>query len=611
MKLLVTFGCCLFLSEIGFGREDNTYQKPSVLMVNIDDLNDWTTVLRGHPQAITPNLDRLAKRGTVFTNTICPSPVCFPSRTAIYSGIHPSKSGAVSNFNWAKEWKFYTKNARTLPKHLADNGWATYACGKNLHGRNDSEFEEYLPLKKKEPTKLPGVGFSSGPLGWAYAKPGEKMPDELMVDWGIKKIQSSEGHSLFCVGIYKPHVKWILPKRFFEMHPLNKFQMPKMQNNDIGDLPERLKLLARNKAKFDKGYHQKLVDAGQDKNFARAYLAAVTFADEQLGRLLDAWDASPHSKNGYIVLWSDHGFMLGEKGGWGKFKPWYDSCRSHFIIAGPGVAKDRRCDHAVSLLDLYPTLVSEMGIELPKTHVLDGRNLSKLIDPDESELEWDKPVVMSHEEDGVRYDVVLSNQYRMTRLITGEVELYDLRNDPHEFRNIAAKKESQAVIDKLSEHLTFSVPRVESRVKLEAESVARQTSAEYRSRGNYHYVGSSRQASGGKVLSAALIKGAGSYVEFVVDMAPGTYQLSIGHEAGKTASQIEVSYAIVENDAAQVSASYKTATLGKLSQEIALKSIRIEEANKVLIRLKNTKKSKAVINVDFFELTRIVSPSDK
>ena len=189
------------------------------------------------------------------------------------------------------------------------------------------------------------------------------------------------------------------------------------------------------------------------RSFVRAYLACVTFADEQLGRLLDAWEVSPHvGDRGYIVLWSDHGFMLGEKEGWSKMKPWYDSAHSNLIIAGPGIRKGAVCNKAVSLQDIYPTLIDLLKLPSPANKV-DGNSLLPLLEnPD---ADWDKPVVMSHEADGIRYDVVMDNTYRMTRLITGETELYKLADDPHEFNNLARDTEHAPVIERLSKHSDF------------------------------------------------------------------------------------------------------------------------------------------------------------
>jgi len=536
--------------------------KPSILFINIDDLNDWNGTLRGHPQAITPNLDRLAKRGVTFSRAICASPVCFPSRTAMFTGIRPTRSGAISNFNWARPWRFYAGDVITLPKHLERNGWKTFGAGKNFHGGNKPEFQSYFP-QPREAKAIKGSGYVAGPLGWGIADCSyEEMPDHLVASWGIEQIRNTTDPMFLSLGIYKPHVKWILPQSCFDKYPLEEFQEPVKHTNDLADLPGRLRLLAHNEAKFNEGYQERLRRDGQVKLWARAYLAAVTFADEQLGRLLDAWDASPHSKNGIIVLWSDHGFMLGEKEGWGKFKPWFDAIHLNLIVAGPGIPQGRVCNKAVSLLDLYPTLLDLLNTPGPENQTWDGKSLLPLLtDPNAA---WDRPVVMSHEEDGVRYDVVMDNRFRMTRLITGETELYDLDNDPHEWRNLAAEQRFHTTVQRLSKHLTFKIRSLPENGWLEAESLPCQTSADYGRRGNFHYPRPNAEAAGGQYLCAELKKGKGSYVDFVLQAEQtGDYELSVALGAVNRSTRISVTIGSVVADARQATSDYPMRPVGK------------------------------------------------
>ena len=196
---------------------------------------------------------------------------------------------------------------------------------------------------------------------------------------GIKTINSHKGSLFLSVGIYRPHAPWIVPQAYFDLYPPETLQLSERRKEDLNDLPERLKLVAGFEAKFGKGYHEKLVEKGYDKQFVRAYLASVTFADEQVGRILDAWHASSYAKTGYVVLWSDHGYMLGEKNAWSKIKPWYDSSHSNFMVAGPGLPKGLRfARKAVSLLDLYPTLVELLDLPKPPQS-LDGNSLVPLL----------------------------------------------------------------------------------------------------------------------------------------------------------------------------------------------------------------------------------------
>ena len=534
--------------------------QPSVLFVNVDDWNDWNQVLAGHPQAVTPNIKRLAERGVVFSNAICASPTCLPSRTSLFSGIHPARSGNIVNDNGKHPWRFYVPGAVTLPKHLSGNGWRSIGIGKNFHGGDTPEFDEYV-RREREPTAIIGSGIKLNPSGhWGIAAvPTAQMPDYIAVSRGIERLTSADGPLFLSLGIYRPHVPWVVPQEYFDRYPLDEVQFPERRADDLDDLPERFRLLAHLEAKFGPGYNEMLAEKGYDRQFVRAYLACVTFADEQLGRLLDAWDASPHARNGYIVLWSDHGYNLGEKGAWSKMKPWYDSAHSNLVIAGPGVQKGAVCNKAVSLQELYPTLVDLLKIPTPPQQI-DGNSLAPLLkDPDAA---WDRPVVMSSESDGIRWDVVLDNDYRMTRLITGETELYKLADDPHEFNNLARNPEYAPVIARLAKHLMFRYPEFKAGDWIEAEDTPRQTSSDYKLRGSCHFPQPLPEASGGRVICAELRAGTGSYLDFVLDVqAPGSYTLAATLSVGGSCTVLVDG---VVNKAAQADTGYPMKTVGKI-----------------------------------------------
>lgn len=585
--------------------------RPSVLFINVDDLNDWNGTLAGHPQAVTPNIDRVAAKGVTFTRAICSSPVCFPSRTSMFTGIHPVRSGAISNFNWGRPWRFYVADATTLPKFLENQGWKTFGGGKNFHGSNKPEFQHYFGLPR-EAKAINGTGYFRGPLGWAHAvNPVEEMPDYQVVSWGVEQIQKTSESAFFSIGIYKPHVPWTLPKSYFDRFPLEEFTPPVSPRDDLADLSGRLGLLAHNEAKFGKGFHDILEGDGQDKAWARAYLASVSFADEQLGRLLDAWEASPHSKDGYIVLWSDHGFMLGEKEGWGKFKPWFDASRVNLILSGPGVSRGKKCNRAVSLLDLYPTMLELLRLEAPPMQKLDGRSLVPLLkSPD---AEWDHPVVMSHEEDGIRYDSVLTNRFRMTRLITGEAELYDLESDPNEWKNLAGQPEHAATIESLSRHLTFSIPQITEDGWLEAEDTPCQTSADHGRRGNFHYPRPNDGASGEGYLVAELRTGKRSYVEFVWQAEAGEYEVGALFGPVNETMKLSIKCAPVSDEAVQATAEAKMSTIGspvyaikknRGFQELEFGILKVKRSGRHLLRFEQEGTEKAILRIDRLKLAK-------
>ncbi len=133
-------------------------EKPSVLFINVDDWNDWNEVLQGHPQAITPNIKRLAERGVTFSNAICASPSCVPSRPALFTSIAPSRSGNISIDSGKHPWRFYVPGAVTIPKLFSQNGWKSIGIAKNFHRGDEPEFDTYIP-PFKTPKRLKGVGL--------------------------------------------------------------------------------------------------------------------------------------------------------------------------------------------------------------------------------------------------------------------------------------------------------------------------------------------------------------------------------------------------------------------------------------------------------------------
>jgi len=568
--LLIIFFACSFRVEA----QANDTDRPSLLLINVDDWNDWNSVLKGHSQAITPNIEQFAKKGVTFSNAICASPSCVPSRPALFTGIAPSRSGNISNDSGKRPWRFYAgAETITIPKLFSQNGWESIGIAKNFHRGDGPEFDTYIP-PFKTPKKLKKVGLNLNSSAiWDIADmPVSEMGDYKAASAAIKTIQSQKGPLFLSVGIYRPHVPWIVPQAYFDMYPPESLKLSERRVEDLDDLPERLKLVAGLEAKFGKGYHEKLVRKGYDKQFVRAYLASVTFADEQVGRILDAWYASPYAETGYVVLWSDHGYMLGEKNAWSKIKPWYDSSHSNFMIAGPGLPQGAVCGKAVSLLDLYPTLIELLDLPKPP-QTLDGNSLVPLLkDPD---AEWDHPVRMTSQMDGVFFESILSNDFRMTRLATGETELYKLANDPHEFTNLAENRKYAPVIEELEKHLSFSYPKIPADGWIEAELIPAQTSADYQLRGNCHYTLADTEASGERLVSALLYGGAGSYIEFIIDLpTAGTYRLEGTVAMGETCS---VFVDDVKNDAAQADAGYPMKRIGTLKPSKKLTDVSIGE----------------------------------
>lgn len=411
--------------------------RPNVLFLAIDDLNDWTGFLRGHPQASTPNLDRLASRGVVFDRAYCAAPACNPSRTALLTGIRPSTSGVYLN---PQPWRAAMPDAVTLPQHFMAAGYEVLGGGKIFHGpfNDPASWHQYFDRPsdpKPEGTPVNGIPrtahFDWGPVD----VPDESMGDHQVVDWAIEQLSQDRAAPLFlAVGLYRPHLPWYVPKSYFDAFPIETIQRPQVPDDDLDDLPPAGIAMAR-----PEGDHRKVLEHEQWDLAVQGYLASIAFADHQVGRLLDALDRSPIAENTIIVTWGDHGWHLGEKQHWRKFALWEEATRVPLLITAPGVgAVGVRCDRTVSLMDLYPTLIELCG--LPERPELEGRSLAPLLrEPSRS---WEHPALTTH---GRGNHAVRSERWRYIRYRDGSEELYDHEADPMEWRNLAEAPEYLAI----------------------------------------------------------------------------------------------------------------------------------------------------------------------
>lgn len=418
--------------------------QPNVLLLSIDDLNDWTGCLGGHPQARTPNIDRLAARGTLFANAHCQSPVCNPSRASLMTGRHPHSSGVYFLGPDLKEAPAL-KDLDTLPERFARHGYTTLAAGKLFHTRDNRFFQEYGgsmggfgPRPKKKISQPHGH-----PLwDWgAFPDRDEDMPDHKIAQWAVDKLKSlpadSEKPFFMGVGFYRPHVPMFAPKKWFDLFPRDEIILPVVKADDRKDLSDYA--IALTNEQHVSPEHSWVESAGQWEHAVQAYLASTAFADHCLGIVLDALDASPHRDNTIVVLFSDHGFHLGEKQRWAKRTIWEDGDRVPLIVVAPGFEAGQRTDKPAQLLDIFPTLVELAG--LPEDNSQEGHSLLPLLkDP---EAEWPHKSISSF---GKGNYAIRSEHFRYIRYLDGSEELYDHREDPHEWNNLADSKDMAEII---------------------------------------------------------------------------------------------------------------------------------------------------------------------
>ncbi len=420
--------------------------RPNVLFVSLDDLNDWIEPLGGHPQAKTPHLVRFAGEAVNFANSYCASPSCLPSRTALLTGIPCYRSGVYSNYQY---WREVLPDAVTLPQHFRAHGYWAGGAGKIFHNDQPDpvSWDDYFPSKERhmpnyyyprrgETVNMPYFKDMYRDFDWSpLPLSDEETGDFKSVSWVIDKLRSEHEKPFFLAcGIYRPHVPWYVPQKYFDLFPLESVRLPKVLDHDLDDLGERAVDIAHRAG----NYHQHVLEAGQWRNAVQGYLASIAYADAMLGRLLDALESSPHADNTIVVLWSDHGWQLGEKEHWRKFALWENVIRTVLMIKVPrgvqglrkGAAAGRRSDRIVSLVDLFPTLVDLCG--LPGSPDLGGRSLVPLLrDP---RISWNHPAVTTYDfnEFSIR-----TEDWHYIRYIDDSEELYDLRVDPEEWVNLA------------------------------------------------------------------------------------------------------------------------------------------------------------------------------
>lgn len=426
--------------------------KPNVLFISVDDLNDWIGCLGGHPQAKTPNLDRLAASGVLFRNAYCDAPSCNPSRAAILSGLPPRSSGLYQNPQKLRE---VMPEQELMPRYFSKQGYWSAGSGKLLHYVIDPQsWDDYYPEKSKDdpfpptfnpknrPINLPvGGPWQYQETDWAALDVSDETygGDSLVAKWIGDQLNKKHDKPFFLAcGIYRPHEPWFVPKKYFEPFPLDSIQLPPgYKEDDLDDVPAEGQRIARNR------YFPHIQKHDQWKKGIQAYLASIHYADAMIGRVLDSLDASPQRDNTIIVLWSDHGWHLGEKEHWQKFTAWRAASRVPLMIrvpkGAPGLAEGTKpgsiCDQPVNLVSLFGTLTELCG--LPAKPDIENQSLIPLLrDPAST---WPHPAI-THLDHPQNF-AISTQHWRYIHYRDGGEELYHIEKDPYEWHNLASLPE--------------------------------------------------------------------------------------------------------------------------------------------------------------------------
>ena len=457
-------------------RSDN---RPNILMIIADDLNSWIGALGRHPDVKTPNIDKLAQRGTLFTKAYCAAPYCNASRMATFTGCLPSRTGVYHNENfWENE-----KRPPTAIEVLRDAGYFTFGAGKVFHGHFDYDaagressthaawrgveerhaiWDAFVPLSN-EP--LPEVrplnrlhdfrNFDDVPpmyhhFDWGPIEDSQEasMPDEQSCQAVCDFLNGEHDKPFFCAaGIYKPHLPWHVPQRFFDLYDRDQIALPQVKIDDLEDVPAQARLWA-----LSPNDHELITSRGLWRDAVQAYLAAISYCDWIVGRIIDALDHSGRADNTIIALWGDNGFHLGEKLHWRKFVLWEEATQVPLVIVPPaGRSASPYCDEPVSLADIFPTILEYCGLAMPTAR--DGRSLVRAIDEGSY---FGRPVISSwgRGNHSVRY-----GPWRYSVYAAGGEELYHHPSDPKEWTNLIGDRRFSSPRELLRKFLPFEASR--------------------------------------------------------------------------------------------------------------------------------------------------------
>ena len=465
-------------SALGAGAAGAQNKRPNVLSISVDDMNDWVGCLMGYPGVKTPNIDALARRGALFSDAHCTSPLCNPSRTALLTGKRPGTTGVYKNDQY---WRPAHPDIVTLPMYFRENGYYVAGAGKIFHhtaGFNPpdqwdefqiQEFDDpwyrrqsWYPWVNRIPNPeghpfngMAGDNFA-GEFDWGVLpdRPEETYGDMAAVRYGQEFLQREHDKPFFlAVGLWHPHIPLFAPRDYFDLYPRDGVKLPEVPGNDLDDLPP----IAREFAAVRRAEHERILREGKWADAVRSYLACISFADAMVGYLLRALERSAYAGNTIIVLWSDHGWHLGEKRHWHKGTLWQRATHVPMIWAGPGVGQaGTNRTQPVELLDIYPTLGELCG--LPRRDDLEGASLvPQLRDASVKR----RPAVTTYLRDN---HAVITGKWRYIRYRDGGEELYDRLKDPNEWNNIAGDPRHAGLKRELAQWMPkTSVPPVPGR----------------------------------------------------------------------------------------------------------------------------------------------------
>ncbi len=427
---------------------------PNVLFISTDDLNHDLGCF-GNPDVHTPHLDRLARQAVVFERAYCQYPQCSQSRSSMLTGLRPD---TIRVYDLSTHFREHVPDVVTLPQLFRQHDYFVARAGKIYHYGNPGDIgtnglddppswdlvvnpsgrdkaEEHLITNA---TARRGLGSS---ISWLAAEGTDEEQTDGLVTTSIISLMEANRHQPFflAAGFFRPHSPYVAPKKYFDLYPLDTISMPEVARDDFADVPPIALASTKPWPWFG-------VTRDEARRGKQAYYATVSFVDAQVGRLLDSLDRLGLAENTIVVLWSDHGYFLGEKGLWKKQSNFERVARAPLIIRAPGMtdggkAVGDNCSRPVEFVDIYPTLADLCGLTPPDD--LAGTSLRPLLaDPDS---DWDRPAFTQVRRGRNVFGYsIRTERWRYTEWGpqgSEGVELYDHESDPDEATNLAASPE--------------------------------------------------------------------------------------------------------------------------------------------------------------------------
>ena len=422
----------------------NGAEQYNVLFIMVDDLRPMLGCY-GHTEIHTPNIDRIAQRGTIFNRAYCQYPLCNPSRVSILTGLRPDTTKVFSNKVGFRE---KLPDVVTLPQHFKLNGYHTQGIGKIANNRSQNDVSSwsvptYKPLISYKPNLIPS---------WqSLDVEDDELADGKTARHTARVLEEIQNKKFFLtVGFHKPHWPFHVPKKYYDLYEGVKFDPPSSST-----MPKDTPAIAN----VDLGAFSEFQDIPKEGPLSEtktlelihAYAAATSYMDAQIGRVLDQLDALQLTEKTVIVFASDHGFHVGDHGVWRKYTLFDVSLRSPLIVSIPGQANQGvKSDALTELVDIYPTLCD--ACQIPKPLELEGISMIPVFE--KPNHPW-KTAVFSQKGRNIG-NSIRTDQYRYTEWGNNGrngKELYDYHTDPNETENIANLPENKEIVGKLSNHL--------------------------------------------------------------------------------------------------------------------------------------------------------------